>query len=170
MRCRCWMTRAFANKAALGVDCYDSGTLGKVENCQIAVTCCYTDPQANWPVTVCLYLSQARADDPDCRRKPAYRRGAQRAPVRGLSGKVRTFSNSLSHLHPRRLIHLVFCLPVPPRAIYSTSHACPLPGPRCLMLSEASGPPMATGPARLRVTNTLLPPPAVAAAVSGFAR
>jgi SRSO17 transposase len=56
-------------KASVGVARQYSGTLGKVGNCQIAVTCCYTDPQASWPVAVRLYLPQAWADDPDRRRK-----------------------------------------------------------------------------------------------------
>jgi SRSO17 transposase len=33
-------------KTSAGVARQYSGTLGKVGNCQIAVTCCYTDPQA----------------------------------------------------------------------------------------------------------------------------
>ena len=56
-------------KASVGVARQYSGTLGKVGNCQIAVTCCYADPQASWPVAVRLYLPQAWADDPDRRRK-----------------------------------------------------------------------------------------------------
>jgi SRSO17 transposase len=43
-------------KASVGVARQYSGTLGKVGNCQIAVTCCYTDPQATWPVAGRLYL------------------------------------------------------------------------------------------------------------------
>jgi SRSO17 transposase len=56
-------------KASVGVARQYSGTLGKVGNCQIAVTCCYTDPQATWPVVVRLYLPHAWAADPDRRQK-----------------------------------------------------------------------------------------------------
>jgi len=55
--------------ASAGVARQYSGTLGKVGNCQVAVTCCYADPQASWPVAVRLYLPQAWADDLDRRRK-----------------------------------------------------------------------------------------------------
>jgi SRSO17 transposase len=37
-------------KASVGVTRQDSGTVGKVGNCQVAVTCCDTDPPARWPV------------------------------------------------------------------------------------------------------------------------
>jgi SRSO17 transposase len=40
-----------------------------VGNCQVAVTCCDTDPQASWPVAVRLYLPQAWADASQRRRK-----------------------------------------------------------------------------------------------------
>src|SRR5215211_1499229 len=60
-------------KASVGVARQYSGTLGKVGNCQIAVTCCYTDPQATWPVAVRLYLPQAWAEDLE-------RRGNARVP------------------------------------------------------------------------------------------
>jgi SRSO17 transposase len=56
-------------KASVGVARQYSGTLGKVGNCQVAVTCCYTDPQASWPVGVRLYLSQQWTDDPERCRK-----------------------------------------------------------------------------------------------------
>jgi len=56
-------------KASVGVARQYSGTLGKVGNCQIAVTCCDTDPQASWPVAVRLYLPRAWAEDPERRRK-----------------------------------------------------------------------------------------------------
>jgi SRSO17 transposase len=45
--------------ASVGVARQYSGTLGKVGNCQVAVTCCDADPQAAWPVAVRLYLPQA---------------------------------------------------------------------------------------------------------------
>jgi SRSO17 transposase len=61
-------------KASVGVARQYSGTRGKVGNCQIAVTCCDTDPQATWPVAVRLYLPQAWADDPE-------RRGTARVPA-----------------------------------------------------------------------------------------
>jgi SRSO17 transposase len=50
--------------ASVGVVRQYSGTLGKVGNCQIAVTCCYADSQASWPVAVRLYLPQTWAHDP----------------------------------------------------------------------------------------------------------
>jgi SRSO17 transposase len=56
-------------KASVGVARQYSGTLGRVGNCQIAVTCCYTDPQATWPVGVRLYLPQAWAEDLERRSK-----------------------------------------------------------------------------------------------------
>jgi SRSO17 transposase len=46
-------------KTAVGVARQYSGSLSKVGNCQIAVTYCYTDPQASWPVAVRLYLPNA---------------------------------------------------------------------------------------------------------------
>jgi SRSO17 transposase len=61
-------------RASVGVARQYSGTLGKVGSCQIAVTCCYTDPQATWPVAVRLYLPQAWVDDPE-------RRGTARVPA-----------------------------------------------------------------------------------------
>jgi SRSO17 transposase len=56
-------------KASVGVARQYSGTLGKVGNCQIAVTCCYTDPQAMWPVAVQLYLPKPWAQDPARRQQ-----------------------------------------------------------------------------------------------------
>jgi SRSO17 transposase len=56
-------------KTSVGVARQYSGTLGKVGNCQIAVTCCYTDPQATWPVAVRLYLPKTWAYDPGRRQQ-----------------------------------------------------------------------------------------------------
>jgi SRSO17 transposase len=55
--------------ASVGVARQYSGTVGKVGNCQSAVTCCYTAPQATWPVAVGLYLPKAWAEDPARRRQ-----------------------------------------------------------------------------------------------------
>jgi SRSO17 transposase len=56
-------------KASVGVARQYSGTLGKVGNCQVAVTCYYSDPQASWPVTVRLYLPQEWTDAPERLRR-----------------------------------------------------------------------------------------------------
>jgi SRSO17 transposase len=56
-------------RASVGVARPDSGTLGQVGNCQVAVTCCDTDPQATWPVAVRLYLPHAWAQDPGRRQQ-----------------------------------------------------------------------------------------------------
>jgi len=52
-------------QGSVGVARQYSGTLGKVGNCQIAVTCCDTDPGATWPVAVRLYLPMTWADSPE---------------------------------------------------------------------------------------------------------
>jgi SRSO17 transposase len=56
-------------KASVGVERQYSGTLGKVGNCQIAVTCCYTDRRATWPVALQLYLPKTWAYDPERRQR-----------------------------------------------------------------------------------------------------
>lgn len=56
-------------KASVGVERQYSGTLGKVGTCQVAVTCCYTDRQATWPVAVQLYLPKTWAYDPARRQQ-----------------------------------------------------------------------------------------------------
>jgi SRSO17 transposase len=56
-------------RASVGVARQYSGTLGKVANCQVAVTCCYADSRATWPVTVQLYLPHAWAEDPGRRQR-----------------------------------------------------------------------------------------------------
>jgi SRSO17 transposase len=50
-------------KASVGVARQYSGTLGKMGHGQVAVTCCYDDPHASWPVAVRLSLPQAWTDD-----------------------------------------------------------------------------------------------------------
>ena len=55
--------------ASVGVARHYSGTLGKGGHCQMAVTCCYADPQAAWPVAVRLYLPHAWAQDPARRQQ-----------------------------------------------------------------------------------------------------
>ena len=52
-------------KVSVGVARQYSGTLGKVGNCQVAVTCCYSDPQASGPVAVRLYLPEAWTANPE---------------------------------------------------------------------------------------------------------
>jgi SRSO17 transposase len=51
--------------SSVGVARQYTGTMGKVCNCQVAVTCCYSDPQASWPIGVRLYLPQSWIDDPE---------------------------------------------------------------------------------------------------------
>src|SRR5919199_4751289 len=55
--------------ASVGVARQYSGTWGKVGNCQIAVTCCYSDRRATWPVAGRLYLPQTWAADPARRQQ-----------------------------------------------------------------------------------------------------
>ena len=49
--------------ASVGVARQYSGTLGKVGNCQISVTCRYADPSYTWPVAGRLYLPEAWTKD-----------------------------------------------------------------------------------------------------------
>src|SRR3989454_2247356 len=51
--------------ASVGVARQYSGTLGTGGNCQVAVTCGYSDPQASWPVAVRLSLPQEWTDAPE---------------------------------------------------------------------------------------------------------
>jgi SRSO17 transposase len=55
-------------KASVGVARQYSGTLGKVGNCQVAVTCCDSDARGTGPVAVRLYLPKTWAYDPERRR------------------------------------------------------------------------------------------------------
>jgi SRSO17 transposase len=55
--------------ASAGVARQDSGPLGQVGNCQVAVPCGAPDPQASWPVAGRLSWPQSWADAPTRRRK-----------------------------------------------------------------------------------------------------
>lgn len=56
-------------KSSVGVARQYSGTLGKVGNCQVAVTSVYADDAVSWPVDVRLYLPQEWTEDRErCRR------------------------------------------------------------------------------------------------------
>jgi SRSO17 transposase len=63
----------FAKKgtASVGVGRQYSGTLGRVDNCQVLVTAHYVDRVFDWPVTACLYLPDSWAQD-EVRRKKAH--------------------------------------------------------------------------------------------------
>jgi len=50
---------------SVGVARQYSGTLGKVGNCQIAVSCQYTDNKYSWPVNDRLYLPESWTCDPE---------------------------------------------------------------------------------------------------------
>jgi len=52
-------------KHAVGVARQYAGTRGKVGNGQVAVTCCYNDPQASWPGAVRLSLPREWAEEPE---------------------------------------------------------------------------------------------------------
>jgi SRSO17 transposase len=56
-------------KASVGVARQSSGTLGKVGNCQVGVTCCDSEPQASWPVAGRLSLPQEWTDAPERLRR-----------------------------------------------------------------------------------------------------
>jgi SRSO17 transposase len=62
-------------QASVGVARQYSGPLGQVGNCQIAVTCCDTEPQATWPVAVRWSLPRAWAAAPG--RRPTARGPAE---------------------------------------------------------------------------------------------
>lgn len=56
-------------KHSVGVTRQYSGTLGKVDNCQVAVTLSYATQQASFPMDWALYLPQSWTDDPERRQK-----------------------------------------------------------------------------------------------------
>jgi SRSO17 transposase len=55
--------------ASAGVARQYTGTTGKVDNCQVAVTCVYAERTVSWPVSARLYLPQSWADDAPRRAK-----------------------------------------------------------------------------------------------------
>lgn len=55
--------------ASVGVARQYSGTLGKTGNCQVAVTCHYTERTLAWPVAARLYLPKSWAGDADRRAR-----------------------------------------------------------------------------------------------------
>jgi SRSO17 transposase len=55
--------------ASVGVARQYAGTLGKVGNCQVAVTCCYADRQATWPVAGRLSLPKTWAQNAERRQQ-----------------------------------------------------------------------------------------------------
>ncbi len=56
-------------KASVGVARQYSGTLGKVANCQVVVSCQYADTRFSWPVNVRLYLPESwTQDEARCQR------------------------------------------------------------------------------------------------------
>ena len=63
----------FAKKgtASVGVGRQYSGTLGRVDNCQVLVTAHYVDRVFDWPVTARLYLPESWDQD-EARRKKAH--------------------------------------------------------------------------------------------------
>jgi SRSO17 transposase len=63
----------FAKKgtASVGVGRQYSGTLGRVDNCQVLVTAHYVDRVFDWPVTARLYLPEGWVQD-EVRRKKAH--------------------------------------------------------------------------------------------------
>jgi SRSO17 transposase len=56
-------------KASVGVARQYSGTLGKVTNCQVAVTCIYAERTLAWPVATRLYLPREWIKDQERRLK-----------------------------------------------------------------------------------------------------
>jgi SRSO17 transposase len=61
----------FAKKgiASVGVGRQYSGTLGRIDNCQVLVTAHYVDRVFDWPVTARLYLPEGWAKDKVRRQK-----------------------------------------------------------------------------------------------------
>ena len=53
----------------MGVARQYSGTLGRVDNCQVPVTSHYVDSVFDWPVAARVYLPESWTDDPARCRK-----------------------------------------------------------------------------------------------------
>jgi SRSO17 transposase len=56
-------------RTSAGVQRQYSGTLGKVANCQVAVTCHYAERTLAWPIAAQLYMPEGWCDDPERRRQ-----------------------------------------------------------------------------------------------------
>ena len=65
MRCWCWTRRALCRKGdrSAGVQRQDTGTVGKQENCQVAVFLAYAAPGGVALVDRDLYLPKSWTDD-----------------------------------------------------------------------------------------------------------
>lgn len=65
---------------SVGVQRQYSGTLGKIDNCQIAVTTVLRTAASTWPMAMDLYLPETWADDPDRRAEAEIPEAVQYRP------------------------------------------------------------------------------------------